>query len=274
MISSGAVRAWRSHLLIYSMMTLLFTILGGAARRVLPLSLRRRISTAAQRATRRPPIGAVDFGDLRRTTPISGDWGFDRGTPVDRHYIRAFLETNSSSIRGRVLEIDTDDYTRSFGSGSVTRSDVLHQSDYLPGVTMVGDLTDGATIPSDSFDCVIVTQTLQLIYDPAAAVRTIHRILKPGGVALCTFPGLSKFTGDNQGRWGYYWGFTSLSAHRLFSEHFVEGQVELTTYGNPLSAAAFLFGIAAEELQREELEVSDPDVQLLLGVRATKAASA
>lgn len=247
-------------------------VLKGTARRVLPLAVRRKVSTAAQRATRWPPVGSVDFGDLRRTTPISNDWGFDRGTPIDRYLIARFLESNALHIRGRVLEIDTDDYTRAFGNARVTKSDVLHQSEFLPGITMVGDLTDGSTIPSNAFDCVIATQTLQLIRDPAAAVRTIHRILQPGGVALCTFPGISKFTGDKEGRWGYFWGFTALSARLVFEGEFREGGVELATYGNALSASAFLFGLAAEELETEELEHRDPDVQLLIAVRAVKAA--
>jgi hypothetical protein len=34
-----------------------------------------------------------------------------------------------------------------------------------PGATIVGDLTRADHIPSDSFDCVNLTQTLQFIYD-------------------------------------------------------------------------------------------------------------
>ena len=35
------------------------------------------------------PLGGVAFGDLRRTSPVSNDWGFDRGLPVDRYYIES-----------------------------------------------------------------------------------------------------------------------------------------------------------------------------------------
>jgi SAM-dependent methyltransferase len=230
------------------------------------------MSTAFQRATRWPPIGRVNLGDLRRVTPISADWGFDRGTPIDRYLIRRFLAANADAIHGRTLEIDADDYTREFGRDQVAQRDVLHQSEYLPGVTLVGDLVQGNGLPAEAFDCVVVTQTLQLIRDPAAAIRTIHRILKPGGVLLCTFPGISRFTGDEAGRWGYHWGFTSLSAKWLFDEHFGVGQAEVGTHGNVLTAAAFLYGIAAEELKPWELERNDPDIQLLVTVRATRRA--
>ena len=253
------------------MIFMLLDLVRGAARRVIPTAARRRITAAALRSTRWPPPGLVDLGDLRRTSPISGDWGFDRGTPIDRYFIDRFLTANAGSVQGRVLEIDGDQYTRAYGADRVTHSDVLHQSEHIDGVTIVGDLTDGSTIPSDAFDCVIVTQTLQLIYHPAAAVQTIHRILRPNGVALCTFPGISKMTADEKKRWGYYWGFTSLSAIRLFGEHFGAERVEVESYGNVLSASAFLFGLAAEDLRQEELDVVDTDFELLLAVRATKA---
>ena len=37
----------------------------------------------------------VDWGDLRRTDPVSRDWGYDRGTPIDRRYIEEFLAAHS-----------------------------------------------------------------------------------------------------------------------------------------------------------------------------------
>ena len=42
-----------------------------------------------------PAVGAVDFGDLRRTAPISRKFGVDRGLPVDRYYIERFLEAEA-----------------------------------------------------------------------------------------------------------------------------------------------------------------------------------
>src|SRR5215217_1849063 len=157
------------------------------ARRVLSRDTRRRLT----HLTTWPPVGTVRFGSLRRLSPVSRDWGFDRGQPIDRYYIDQFLSSHANDVRGRVLEIDNNAYTRAFGGDRVTQSDVLHISDWNPGVTMVGDLTQ-LEIDSQLFDCVIVTQTLQLIYDYRAALRTIHRILRPGGVALVTLPAINK----------------------------------------------------------------------------------
>jgi SAM-dependent methyltransferase len=218
-----------------------------------------------------PPVGAVRFGGLRTTRPVSRDWGFERGQPVDRYYIESFLEREKDAIRGRVLEIDVDTYTHAYGGDRVERSDVLHISEKKPGVTLVGDLTDAEHLPAGAFDCVILTQTLQLIYDVRAALRTVHRILAPGGVLLATVPGMSKMTKDEAGLWGYFWGFTTLSAGRLLAEYFPGGTVQVEAHGNVLTAMAFLHGIATGELTPAELDLADPDYEVLVTIRATKA---
>ncbi len=243
-------------------------------RRLLPRDVRRSLARTGTRLTRVPPVGMVRFGSLRRLSPISADWGFDRGLPVDRHYIEEFLAAEAASIRGRVLEIDSNDYTRRFGGDQVEQSDVLHIAEMGPGVTLVGDLTNAPHLPSRAFDCIVVTQTLQLIHEVDAAVATIHRLLRPGGTALVTVPGMSPMTRDPEGSWGYHWGFTTLSARRLFERHFEGGAVQVEARGNVLTATAFLQGIAAGELRPEELAYRDPAFELLVTVRAVRAFAA
>lgn len=200
---------------------------------------------------------------------MSRDWGFDRGLPVDRYYIERFLGEHREDIRGRVLEVDVDTYTRRYGGDRVTRADVLSLAP-RPGATVVGDLAEGTGIPSDAFDCVILTQTLHLIYDVDRAVRTLHRILRPGGVALVTVPGLSRMTRDEGGRWGFFWGFTTLSACRLFEDRFGEGSVQVSARGNVLAAVAFLHGIAAGELDGNDLDHRNSDYEVLVTIRAAR----
>ena len=132
----------------------------------------------------------IDFGGLRRTEPISRHFGYDRGLPVDRHYIKQFLGRYRKDITGRALEIGDDSYTRQFGGDQVTMRDILHVHEGNPKATIVSDLSSSEGIPSDAFDCAIVTQTLQCIFEPFTALRTLHRILKPGGVLLATVPGI------------------------------------------------------------------------------------
>ncbi len=46
--------------------------------------------------------------------------------------------------------------------------------------------------------------------------------------------------------------------------------VVVHTYGNVLSATAFLHGLVQEELTRDELEYHDPNYEVTIGVKATK----
>jgi SAM-dependent methyltransferase len=219
-----------------------------------------------------PPVGLVRFGSLRRTTPISRVFGLDRGERgrcIDIVFIERFLKERQSDIRGRVLEIGDDRYTKRFGGGNVDRSDVWH---VRPGggATIVADLTSAETVASESFDCIICTQTLQFIYDVHAALRTLHRILRPGGVLLASFTGISQISRYDMDRWGDYWRFTTASARRLFEECWLPDQVSVQARGNALLAVAYLHGLTVDELQPEEVEALDDDFQLVITVRAAK----
>ena len=132
------------------------------ARTILPKPMRQWLR-GKQRHYRlqRLRAGTVDFGQLRRLTPISREFGYDRGLPIDRYYIEQFLSTNASDIRGRVLEMGDDSYTRKFGADRVQQADVLHVVEGNPRATIVADLTCADHVPSDIFDCIILTQTLQ-----------------------------------------------------------------------------------------------------------------
>jgi SAM-dependent methyltransferase len=219
------------------------------------------------------PIGWVRFGNLRRLTPFSREFGYDRGLPIDRYYMERFLAKNAPDIRGHVMEIADNTYTRRFGGDRVTASDVLHVKAGQPNATIVGDLTCADHIPSDRFDCVILTQTLQFISDAPAALRTVKRILKPGGIVLATFSGISPISRYDLEHWGHCAASTSLSARRLFEEVFPQDHVQITAYGNVLAAASFLYGMATEELRQEELEYFDPDYEVIIAVRAVKPAN-
>jgi SAM-dependent methyltransferase len=217
-----------------------------------------------------PRPHSLDFGSFRRMSPVSRDWGFDRGLPVDRFYIEGFLAANSSDIAGRVLEIADPGYTRKFGGDRVTRSDVLHFEAGIKETTIVGDLTNAPQLETDCFDCLILTQTLNFIYDVRAALSTIHRIMKPGGVVLMTVAGISQISPHDVEHWGDFWRFTSYSLTRLCNEAGPWQELDVQTYGNVLSSAAFLYGVASDELSREELEYSDPCYQLIISARLRK----
>jgi glycosyltransferase involved in cell wall biosynthesis len=243
------------------------------ARQTLPSPLRNWLWARWQGKEYAPPAGWIRFGSLRRLTPISNQWGFDRGLPIDRYYIEQFLEGHREDIYGHVLEIGDATYTHRFGGSRVRKSDVLHAIPGTPQATIVADLACAEEIPSETFDSIVLTQTLHLIYDVQAALDTIYRILKPGGVVLATFPGISHISRRHEpSSWGdhWCWSFTTLSARQLFERVFPGTHISIEAFGNVLTTVAFLHGVASQELRQSELDFRDADYDMLVAVRAMK----
>jgi len=238
------------------------------AQRFLPTPIYRWLRNLWQ-LRYRPPAGWVRFGSLRRVTPISREFGEDRGRPIDRYYIENFLAHHAQDVQGRVLEIKNDQYTRRFGNGRVRVSDVLDVVETNQEATIIADLARADHVPSATFDCIIFTQTLQYIYDARSAIKTLHRILKPGGTLLATFPGISQID-PGQGMNFWCWRFTQLSVQRLFQEVFPAGSLRVEAHGNVLAAISFLHGLAVEELRQEELDYRDAFFDILITLRAVK----
>jgi len=239
----------------------------------LPFRLGGRLAALPRLSGFPPPRGQVALGDLCRLEPLSREFGFDRGTPVDRYYIGKFLAGHSRDIRGHVLEIGDNHYTQHFGGARVTVSDVLNVYPAGGSTTIVADLSTGSGIPDDTFDCLIVTQTLHLLWDMAAGVRTLYRVLKPGGILLLTVPGTISQLEQGQWRSTWYWGLGPLAAERLFGEVFPAPGLQVTSHGNVLTSTCFLQGMAAEELKTAELDHRDALYPLLITVRAVKPVS-
>lgn len=243
--------------------------LKSAVKQILGESITAWIRQKRNRWRRWPPVGWVRFGSLRSVQPIARAFGRGYGWIIDRYYIENFLSQHRGDIRGSVLEIGSNVYTVRFGQ-AVTSSDVLHVIAGNPQATIVADLTKDEGLPECRFDCMILTQTLQFIYDVPAAIRTVHRILRPGGVVLCTVPGISKISVYDQQRWGDYWRFTTMSIGRLFESVFPPDSVQVRAHGNVLAATAFLQGMVVEDVTPGELDFHDPEYELMITIRAVK----
>ena len=210
---------------------------------------------------------------LGRTEPLSREHGFERGTPVDRYHIEKFVEQHAADITGRVLEFQAPLYTERHGRG-VTHADIVDRWAGNTDATIVTDITTDTSIPSDSYDCAVVTQVLLYIFDVQAAVRNLHRVLKPGGVLLVTVPTVSHVMYDVEphglGEYNDYWRFTVGSCARLFGDVFGNDHTTVTGYGNVLVGIATLTGMAREELSRGSLDHYDEHYPSLVSVRAVK----
>jgi glycosyltransferase involved in cell wall biosynthesis len=223
---------------------------------------------ARARGTWPPPVGWVDFGRLSNTRPISLNFGWDRGTPIDRYYIENFLADRAGNITGRVLEVGDDAYSRRYGS-NISRQDVLHIDPHHAKATLLGDLTQPGVLPDEVFDCIILTQSLQLVFDLEKAVTRLYAALKPGGTLLLTVPGISSI---DRGEWAnsWCWSFTAVSIRRLFQVLFTSDTLDIKTHGNVFAAMAFLQGASLEEVDRTKLDIHDQAYPVIITLRAQK----
>ena len=215
---------------------------------------------------------AFDWGDFRRTDPVSRDWGYERGTPVDRRHIEDFLCAHSSDVQGTVLEIQEDDLTLALGGRRVISHDVLDIDESNPRATVLADLRAATEIASETYDCIILTQTLHVIDDMDAVLRECYRILKPEGVLLATLPAASRVCLE-YGQDGDFWRTTPAGARALLRSCFRPAIVSVEGFGNVLTNSAFLYGLSTADLTEEEFAVHDPYFPALTGVRAKKTAT-
>ncbi|PWS33280.1 class I SAM-dependent methyltransferase [Pedobacter paludis] len=217
----------------------------------------------------KPSHGNISWGDFDRTEPFSNVFGFDRGGPVDRYYIDNFLASEADSIFGNVLEVADNAYTLKYGGNRVIKSDVLHVNKDAPGATYIADLSKADSLPSDYFDCIILTQTLQFIFDYSSALKHCYRMLKKGGSLLVTVPGISPI---ERGEWhkSWLWSFNEALINKIFTEICSESSLEIKGYGNVYAAVSFLHGVGLDEVDKTKLDIRDNSFDVIISIRLTK----
>ena len=142
------------------------------------------------------------WGNLRRVEPFSKSFGSDRGKPVDRYYLDRFLDAQPRADHGPGAGSAGAVVHEAFRRGP----DESHTVDINPGfqATYVCDLADGAPIPSDYYDCFLAPNTLQHLLDLHPALRTMLRVVKPGGTVLASAAMLLPLIPEG----GDYWRLT------------------------------------------------------------------
>ena len=230
-------------------------MIGGAAIKTL---LGPRWTTWARTVTR--GMERPSWGNLRRVTPVSASYGFERGTPIDRYYVHRFFAGHRHVIRGRVLEIQTRDHTRKYGSG-VTAADTLDiRAEFRP--TYHCDLANASIVADGSYDCFLLPNTLCFLRALDAALREARRIVRRGGVILATVPGFVPLTPDVPD----YWHASADGWREVATRVWPDCETTIESHGNCLAAAASMYGLAAEELTEAELDVQDSRYPVLVTI--------
>lgn len=198
------------------------------------------------------------WGNLRRTIPFSATYGFERGTPIDRHYLHTLLAQQQRRITGDVLEVQTNSYTQRFGR-DVRRADTF---DIVPSadVTYVCDFSHcERTIPDLAYDCLLLPNTLPHFRELEAALSNAIRVVRPGGAILASAAGLRPLTGDVP----EYWRLSPDGWRERLSAAWPGAPLEVVGHGNCLAAVAAQLGLALEELSQAELDAHDPRYPVL-----------
>jgi hypothetical protein len=201
------------------------------------------------------------WGNLRRTAPFSANYGFERGTPIDRHYLHAFLSLHRDQISGDVLEVQTTSYTERFGC-EVRRADAF---DIVPQFTPTY-LCDFShcedVIPSASYDCLLLPNTLPHFRELDLALAQARRIVRPGGAILASAAGLIPLSGDAP----EYSRLTPNGWRDRLASAWPGATVDVNGHGNCLSAIASQLGLVTQELTASELDVDDPRYPVLITI--------
>lgn len=198
--------------------------------------------------------------------PISSIYGFDRGKPIDRYYIEQFLEKSKAKIRGSVLEVTDNKYTREFGGKRVEQSDVLDINNKNKIANIISDLRNLSEIKDNSYDAIILTHVIGLIDDFDSVVLEIYRVLKPGGSVIVTAAAYNMVSELTQN----YWRFTEASLKYIFLKQFKKAKLQVDSYGNVLIAQAFLVGMALEDVNKRDLEFVDKRYPVVISLIAQK----
>lgn len=206
------------------------------------------------------------WGNLRRTAPFSDNFGFDRGRPVDRHYLEQFLAAHAPAITGDVLEIQLPGYTRKYGFGVTTSHTIDINDVFAP--TYCCDLADARAIPSNRYDCFLLPNTLCVLRDIESCLREAYRVVRPGGTVIATTAAFVPLTSDGCD----YWRLSVSGWREMAARAWPPGTYEVRGYGNVLAAVASMLGLAAEELTVRELEVHDHRYPVLVGLVCHKTA--
>lgn len=206
-----------------------------------------------------PIINAIAHMDPQ---PISRKFGVERGMAIDRYYIENFLEKNKNYIYGDCLEIAENTYTLRYGGDKVNNSYILHVEGW--GNAIKGNLETGEGIERERYDCVLITQTLMLIYNYKEAAANIYKMLKAGGTALVTVSGISQISRYDADLWGSYYSFHEQAMKKVFVPLFGEENIELEIYGNCKTAVAMLCGLCREDLTEDDFKEYDQDYPVII----------
>ena len=211
-----------------------------------------------------PPVGELNWGDLRRMVPVCSRFGFSRGSPIDRYYLDQFIEKIRPLVHGDVVEIGgKDENGRLYQFEHAVRYRGFDMFED-PDISLVGDAHDPNALAEAQLDTIIAFNVLEHCPKPWIVIDNMRRWLKPDGLALVMVPSCQRLHRMPED----YWRPLPAALIHLFTTW---ADCELHVYGNPSTAIAAMLGIAVEELSVGELDAYHPDYPVTTCVIAKKS---
>lgn len=210
-----------------------------------------------------PPVGTIDFGDLRRTSPLCRRFGLNRGLPIDRYYMLKFVQEIRAEVLGPTVDIGgirSNKSTFGFDGATPYRAMDINVGDEID---IVGNVCDPSALPAGSVQSIIAFNLLEHIREPWKAIANMFTWLAPGGKVFVIVPVIQRvhrMPGD-------YWRLLPDALDVLFQSF---PQRRLRAYGNVLTSAAALYGTSVKDVNPEELDVTDEDYPVVSCLVATK----
>lgn len=210
------------------------------------------------------PIGAIDFGDFKREEPFCPRFGNLRGTAIDRYYLNKFIAEIRSEVKGVTLEIGGSKINRELYNFTNTSSYLTMDVDGGADLDIVGDAHDPNAVDEASLDSIVLFNVLEHCERPWVVVDNIYQWLKPGGQVFCLVPNAQRLHRTPRD----YWRIFPDALDSLFARF---PQRKLYVYGNLLTTMATYYGIASDELSREELDYYNENYPVANCIHAQKA---
>jgi SAM-dependent methyltransferase len=199
--------------------------------------------------------------------PLSDDYGFDRGTPLDRWYIERFLAQHREAIRGSVLEVGDPKYCAQFGEGHISKATIVDVDSSNPQATLIADLAEPGSLPADAYDCIILTEVLHLVASPDVCIQNCGTALRGGGSLLVTVPALKRVSPSHPR--SDFWRFTPPGLALLLHRHW-QGPVSVTSFGNLRVCVGFLLAHVVEDFGEDDLAPNDARFPVTVAANAQK----
>ncbi len=209
------------------------------------------------------PVGSIDLGDLHKNVPFCSEYGFTRGTPVDRYYLGQFVASIQQEVVGSTLEIGGRKENRERYGFANAKDYWIMDADERSGADILSDAHDPSAWPAESLDSVILFNVLEHCAQPWIVAANIKRWLRIGGKVFCAVPNAQRIHPAPKD----FWRILPDAVESLFESYSI---VKLGTYGNLLASIAALSGLAAEELTENQLSYRSPEYPVITWVVAQK----